>query len=390
MNSLDRIKKAHISIMRHKTFCAFSGIVAMGKVEVSDTCPTAYTNGYDVTYGDKFVQGLSDPELRFVVMHEALHKAYRHLSVWKALWDQDRKRTNIAADHFVNLALADTDAGEGFITMPSIGIKPNPAYRGLSVRQIFALLEAEDDDPDGQDGQDGQAGDGSGFDDHGFGDASQASAEEQTKQAEEVQRALRQGESLARTRGKGKGSGSLMADILAPKIDWRQQLREFVQDTCRGSDEATWARPNRRFIGDDVYLPSTISETIGELAVIIDTSGSCFTGTVISAFASELAAIVDRVRPEKVRVLYVDDHLHGEQTFTDGQFNVTQLKVQGGGGTDLRIGFDHIRAQKYQPQAVIVFTDGYTPFPHSIQCPTLWVMTSSVTAPVGQTLRIEV
>ena len=385
MNSLDRIKKAHIAIMRHKTFGAFSGVVATGKVTVDDKCQTAYTNGWDVTYGDKFVQSLSDPELRFVVLHEALHKSYRHLHVWKQLWSQDQRRTNIAADHFVNLGLVDTDNGEGFIVCPKIGIQPNPEYRGLSVKQIFDRLKDEQDD-DGQGGD----GEGSGFDEHDFDGASQASAEEQAKQAEEIQRALRQGESVARARGKGKGSGSLMADILKPKVDWRAQLREFVQETCAGRDDSTWAKPNRRFVGDDVYMPSMISEKIGELVVIFDTSGSCFSGTVISAFASELAAIVEQVKPEKVRTLYVDDHVHGEQVFEDGTFAVAQLQVKGGGGTDLRLGFDHITEKRYTPQAVIVFTDGYTPFPASIPCPTLWVMTENITAPVGRTLRIEV
>lgn len=385
MNTLDRLKRASIAIMRHKTFCAFSGVVAAGKVEVSDTCPTAYTNGYDVTYGDKFVQTLTDPELRFVVLHESLHKAYRHLNVWKPLWDIDKRRTNIAADHFVNLALYTADNGEGFIACPSIGIQPNPEYRGLSVRQIFDRLKDEQDqDPQGGNGE------GEGFDNHDFDGASQASAEEQAKQAEEVQQALRQGEAVARARGKGKGSGSLMADILAPKVDWRAQLREFVRETCTGRDESSWAKPNRRFIGDDVYLPSMISERIGELCVIMDTSGSCFSGTVITAFASELAAIVEQVRPEKVRVLYVDDHVHGEQEFTDGTFAITQLQVKGGGGTDLRLGFDHINEKRYIPQAVIVLTDGYTPFPAAIPCPTLWVMTENVTAPIGRTIHISV
>jgi len=379
MNSLDRIKRAHIAIMRHAKFCAFSGVVACGKVEVDPNLPTACTNGYDVTYGDKFVQSLTDPELRFVVLHESVHKSYRHLTVWKQLWEQDKQRTNIAADHFVNLALSDMDGGEGFIVMPKIGIQPNPEYRGLSVRQIFDKLEDEQDDPPPN----------SGLDEHDFDGASQPSPAEQEAQAEEIQRALRQGESVARARGKGKGSGSLMADILRPKVDWRQQLREFVQETCAGKDESTWSKPNRRFVGEDVYMPSMISEKMGELVVVLDTSGSCFTGSVISAFASELAAIVSQVRPDKVRVLYVDDHLHGEQVFDDGQFAITQLKVQGGGGTDLTIGFDHVYTKGYKPQAIVVFTDLYTPFPKSIPCPTLWCSTTNLTAPIGQTIHIN-
>lgn len=386
MNSLDRIKRAHIAIMRHPTFCAFSGVVACGKVEVSTDCPTAYTDGFNVTYGDAFVQSLTDAELRFVVLHESVHKSYHHLTVWKDLWTKDKRRTNVAADHFVNLALSDADGGAGFITMPKIGIQPNPEYRGKSVKQIYDLLPDDDEDEDDADNPDGDGG----FDQHDFEKAGQPNAAEQQAQAEEIQRALRQGESVARARGKGKGSGSLMADILKPKVDWRAQLREFVQETCAGRDESTWAKPNRRFVGEGVYLPSMISEKMGELVVIFDTSGSCFMPGTVTAFASELAAIVEQVRPDKVRTLYVDDHVHGEQVFEDGQFAVTQLQVRGGGGTDLRLGFDYINEKRYTPQAVIVFTDMYTPFGSAPAYPVLWVSTTDLKAPWGQTTHIEV
>jgi hypothetical protein len=164
MNAQDRIKKAHISIMRHKVFCAFSGVLACGKVEVNDTTPTACTNGWDVSYGTQFVDSLDDAELRFVVLHETIHKSYQHLNVWRNLWDENKQLANIACDHFVNLALVDTDNGEGFLKMPKVGIQPEPQFRGWSVKQIYDHLKQEQDEDDEQQGQ----GDGSGLDDHDF------------------------------------------------------------------------------------------------------------------------------------------------------------------------------------------------------------------------------
>lgn len=390
MNTLDRIKKAHISIMRHDKFCAFSGIVACGKVAVREDVPTAYTNGWDVTYGEAFAQSLTEPELRFVVLHEALHKAYRHLTTWRALWDKNPKLTNIAADHFVNLALVDTDNGGGFITMPKIGIQPEPRFRGKSVQEIFNILLNEQNNQDSQDGEGEGNGSGDGIDEHDFEGASQQTAEESQQQAEEIQRALRQGEIVAKRRGQGKGASSaLIGDLLAPKLDWRQLLRDFVQETCSGRDESTWSRPNRRYIGNDIYMPSMQSTTMGELAVVIDTSGSCFSGSVITSFVSELASIIESVRPERVRVLYCDAAVHGEQVFDDGKFSVTQLKVKGGGGTDLTTAFEYIRAKRYQPQAAIVFTDGETPYGTAPGYPVLWAMTGSITAPYGTTIKLD-
>ena len=106
---------------------------------------------------------------------------------------------------------------------------------------------------------------------------------------------------------------------------------------------------------------------------------------------SELAAIVERVRPSKVRVLYVDWAVHGEQVFEDGQFAVSSLQPAGGGGTDLTKAFDYVKEKRYEPQAMIVFTDCETPFGTAPEYPVLWAVTSKrISAPHGRTVHIDV
>jgi len=148
MEALDRIRKAHIKIMQHKKACVYAGVLACGKVEVTTDIPTAATNGWDVKYNPEFVKKFlsTDEELRFVVLHEATHKAYRHLHTWQDLHEEDPHLANVAADYFVNGALMDMDDGEGFIKMPSVGIKPEPRYRGWSVKQIFEDLKQQQEE----------------------------------------------------------------------------------------------------------------------------------------------------------------------------------------------------------------------------------------------------
>lgn len=154
MNAMDRIKKAKIAIMRHKTWCAFSGVIACGDITIDNKTPTACTDGFNVRFGEKFVDSITDPELRLVLLHEGLHKAYKHLHVWKGLWSENAKLANVAMDHFVNLSLIDTDSGEKFITMPSIGIPPEPQFRGWSVKQIYDHIKQEQQDQDQDQDQD--------------------------------------------------------------------------------------------------------------------------------------------------------------------------------------------------------------------------------------------
>lgn len=391
MNAEDRVKKAHIAIMQHKVFCGYSGVLACGKVKFTDALPTAATDGWNVIYNPEFINTelATDPELRFVVLHEATHKAYRHLHVWRGLHEENAQLANIAADHFVNLALMDADKGQGFIQMPKVGIKPEPKYRGWSVAQIFNDLKQKQ--KDGKGGGEGEQG----MDEHEWGaahgDETKDPAEAQ-RRADEIQRALRQGEML-RKKLAGKGAGAedgIFGDLLAPNVDWRKVLREFIQETCQGRDESSWRRPNRRYMSQDLYMPSMLGVTMTSLVVGIDTSGSVFGGDVMTRFVSELTTIIEQVKPAKVHVIYWDSQVAGHQTFDDGQFAVQDLKVKGGGGTDGSVLFDYLREKAISPQAIVQFTDGYVGNWGQTNVPTLWCITSDVSAPFGTTIHLDV
>ncbi|MFM7008065.1 MAG: DUF2201 family putative metallopeptidase [Betaproteobacteria bacterium] len=392
MNVADRIKKAHIAIMQHKKFCAYSGVLACGKVTVDESVPTAATDGWNVRYNPKFIEEnmSTDPELRFLVLHEATHKAYRHMATWKALHEENPQLANIAADFFVNLHLQDTDGGDGFIKMPKLGVPPEPKYRGWSVAMIYADLKQQMDEQE----QDGSgSGEGDGMDDHDWdGNEANGDPAKEQAQANEIQRAIRQGE-IMRKKLAGKGAGAedgIFGDLLAPAIDWKKVLREFITETCAGRDESSWRKPNRRYIGMDIYMPSMVGTTMTELVIGFDTSGSIFGGNEMTRFVSEIKTIVEDVKPSKVHVIYWDTAVAGHQTFEDGQFAVQALKVKGGGGTDGSVLFDYLRKENINPQAIVQFTDGYVGDWGRTDVPTLWAVTSDLQAPFGTTIKVDV
>ncbi len=391
MNVADRIKKAHISIMQHRKFCAYSGVLACGKVTVDDSVPTAATDGWNVRYNPKFIEEnmATDPELRFLVLHEATHKAYRHLTTWRKLHEENAMLANVAADHFVNLHLQDTDDGEGFIKMPKLGIQPEPKYRGWSVGMIYQDLKKQMDEQGGQ-----GSGEGEGMDDHDWdgNDANGDPAKEQ-EQANEIQRAIRQGE-IMRKKLAGKGAGNsdgVFGDLMAPKINWRQLLREFVTEYCAGRDESSWRKPNRRYLSQDIYMPTMVGTTITRLVVGIDTSGSVFNSPEMDQFASELRKIVEDVSPRMIDVVYWDTEVAGHQTFEDGQFAIQDLKPKGGGGTDGSVLFKYLAEKQIRPDAIVQLTDGYVGDWGSTDIPTLWgITTNGISAPFGTSVHIEV
>jgi len=388
MNQLERIRRQHVKIMHHKMWCVMGPVVAMGRTEVRDDIPTACTDGVNKIYGEKFVAKLTDEELRFVILHEATHVAYTQLDVWRHLFEEDRKLANVAADLFVNLSLVDTDAGEGFIRMPEVGIPPDDKYRGWSVGKIYEDLKQNPPPDKGGNG----SGDGQGFDEHDTSGAEGRSSSESQALVDEVGRLLRQGEIVRQQRsrdGAGKTPGVIDA-LLNPKVNWREALRDFIQELCGGREESSWRKVNRRYISNDVLMPSMVGYRMGELVVAIDTSGSCFGTGIMTRFVSELAGVIEQVNPERVRVLYWDTAVSGDQVFENGQFAVANVKPTGGGGTRVDVVFDYLREKRISPQAVVVLTDGDVGNEWGrSDWPTLWAVLGKNRAPYGVTLNIE-
>jgi predicted metal-dependent peptidase len=397
-----RLKKAHITLMRNPKFALWSGIFMVGKCEVvaDSVCPTAMTNGRDVYYGQSFVDGLDERELHFVVLHEAMHKALRQLSVWRKLFEENARLANIATDHVINLMIMSFDPEEALVTLPKkngeVFVLYDPKYKGMNTKQVYDLLKQEKKNggDGGVPGGEGEGGGGS-FDFHDWEGAKELSSEEKKELDRELDQAIRQGEALHKKLN-GKGAGNMsreLGDLLAPQINWKDQLREFVKATCSAKDTSTWARPNRRYISQGIYMPSWQGETIGRVVVGVDTSGSIGVKE-LNTFLSEVKAICEEVRPAFVDLIYWDSRVAGHETYEASELEglVTSTKPKGGGGTDVNALFVYVKKElPVLPEACIVLTDGYTPFPSEVPpYPVLWVVTtSSIVPPFGKCIHIE-
>lgn len=368
-----RLQKTHVRIMGHQSTMAFSGLIMVGTSEVRDDIPTAMTNGRDVMYGREFISSLTDQELAGVVLHENLHKVYQHAYLWKHLWQENAKLANQAADYVINVEIKDLEKQyPAFIKLPECGLY-DKRFRGMDTGEVYRILKEE-----------GGAGEG-GFDEHSFDELTE---EEKAEVQSEVDQALRQGALMA---GKMGGDESrLIGELTAPKIDWREQLREFMSAVSQGHDDSTWRRPNRRWLGEDLCMPSSVSESMGCLVVGIDTSGSV-TGELVSNFLSEVIGICQNVLPETLHLIECDATIQAHTVYDQTTLDSIQSKktLSGGGGTDMREIFKLVATNNLKPEAIIVLSDGLTPYPDTLEYPTLWAITEKhITAPVGTTLHL--
>ena len=404
-----RIAKAYVAITSKDRYMPLAGVLSIGNKTVSDDIPTACTNGRDELYGRAFVDSLTDAELRFLILHECYHKMYRHLTTWKHLHDKNHTLANMSCDYNLNGKLVDENKDDGFATMPRdadgkyMGLFDEKFREGngwMDTAKIFSILDDDDDGDDEGEGGNESGGDDpqgtscaqpKGFDEHDWEGANKLSDEETKELEKDIDIAIRQGSMAA---GKLGSNGNRNFDeLMQPQVDWREVLREFIQTTCTGSDYSTWKRPNRRYIGAGVYMPSGISERIDELVIAIDTSGS-ISDTAVALFLSEVQSICTTVKPEKVRVLYWGHEVVGDEVYELNELDtlVKSTKVRGGGGTDVECVTAYMDEHKISPQAAIILTDGYL-FGDwgKWVCPTLWCVldNKSATPDTGKVVHIQ-
>jgi len=400
-----RVQKAKVSLMRNPKFALLSGILMVGRTSVVEDLPTACTNGRDDKFGREFVKELSDPELNFVVAHEAAHKMYRHLTTWTRLHDENPRLANAACDYVINLMLKDLDPTGNVIMMPRFKDGPmkgkpmgliDDQYRGMNSKQVFDLLKQKQEE-DGEGGGDGSGdGEGDGFDEHDWDGAKEMTAEDKKQLARDIDQAIRQGQ-MAQQKIAGNGAGGLdreLAELMEPKVDWREVLREFVKSTCRAKDASSWRRVNRRFLSAGMYMPSMIGERVGHLVVAVDTSGSVG-GKELQEFLSEVKGIAEEVRPEKVDLLYWDSEVAGHEEYSEADVPniVSSTRPKGGGGTSPSCISTYLQEKKMSPECVIVLTDGYVggDWGSNWTAPVLWVIVggNKDVSPIGKTVHVK-
>ena len=421
-----RLKKAHIALMKHHETALYSGVMLMGKSEVSEEMFTAYTDGVNKKYSKPFLETIiSEPKLRGLVLHENLHVALKQIPRGKDMWKEDAKISNMAADFVVNDIIKNitgkvAGSNEQLVELPD-GALYDPFFHNWNMREVYNYIRKEnpqrqkpqsggssnggqEEDSDSSPSSSGKQDNiikangreydmGSNFDEHDWESYVEGLSDEERKElGDKIDRALREGGMLA-----GRMGGKMprqISDLLEPKVDWRDALREFVSSTMKGNDEYTWRKMNKRHLANDYYLPSMENETIGEVVVAIDTSGSIGTKE-LTEFATELASIVDIVSPEAVRVIWWDYDVHGEQYFKPDQYSniASLLKPVGGGGTRVSSVNHYINENKINAECVIVFTDGYVEnnIEWTISSPTLWMITENkdLDVPTGKKVMVN-
>tara|TARA_R110001606_G_scaffold373498_1_gene530887 strand:- start:180 stop:1367 length:1188 start_codon:yes stop_codon:yes gene_type:complete len=393
METQRRFKAVKIGLMRSEQFVELSPIMMLGKTTFSEDIPTACTDGRNEIYGLAFIESLDDKELGFLICHENMHKAARHLTIYNKLHAIDAQLTNIACDYWINGKLIKADPHSNLIAMPrkngeNIGCH-DIRFDGMTVKSIFYILKQEQEDGSGS-----GSGSGEEMDEHDWDSAAQLSSEEQQKLEGDIKQAIMQGKEAAKRMGVGSGNTTLgLQDLIKVKVSWVDQLWEYARATCKNKEISTWRRPNRRFLHEGIYMPTLEGQSLREVVFAPDASGSMTYKNRLTRVVSVVKEIVRALNIDKVHVIYWDGEVGAHETYTTSQFSNFEVNTKpiGGGGTTPSCVPKYLKEHNINPELTLMLTDGEVADWGEWKCPVLWgiINSTKITAPMGKTVYID-
>ena len=368
------------------------------KFQPSDSIGTLATNGTHLYYDEKFVESLTILELIGGIAHEIMHCIFNHVELPTGY---DDKLWNIACDLVINALLRQW----GFI-LPDIVIFEFQGVHGsgknaVQVYQELLQKVGTQPQPPRQPGNPDEGyptpGDNEepknsddiipvGIDDKGNPIDDYRTREEITEDWKmAVASATEEAKKIGAMPG---GLEELVQTLLEPKVNWVAAMRNwFIKDNTKRN----WNVFQKRWFGNEVYLPKKRNKKLSNGIFVMDSSGSMTTDQ-LEECGSEMSAVLRELRPDSVLFLDADTRVRSERTYTQKDLPINELKVHGRGGTNFRHTFQYIEELDCQPGWLVYFTDldvGASSFEFQPNYPVLWVCNDRTkTAPWGKVVYI--
>lgn len=150
--------------------------------------------------------------------------------------------------------------------------------------------------------------------------------------------------------------------ILEPKVDWRKVLRSVVRHAMAdiaGMVDYSYNRPSRRQSSVPQVVLPTLRQPVPNIAVVVDTSGSMSNEDLATVLGEINGVLKQCGQKNGVEAIVCDAAVHSARRV----FKAEQIIIEGRGGTDMRLGIEAAARRPLKPHAIIVLTDGETPWP---------------------------
>lgn len=370
-----KISRSNVRLMvdkQKKGWGFYASILFKMPMIAKDDVQTMATDGKSIFYNPEWSNSLTDEEMDFVRCHEGMHRVLRHHLRLKG---RDSELWNIATDYAINSILKKSG-----MTMPKDGLYSRE-YEGMSAEKIYKILEKENSDTRPQPCNWGQVKSG----------GKEMTEEEIKAEENKIRAEITMGVQQSRNIGELPSDiKQIITEMERSQVDWSSVIRRVV-----GGDQPedyTYRRPSRRALHCwNVYNPSTLKSSCGDVAVWVDTSGSVSDKEKQHALG-ELNAIAEDMQPNSVTIFYGDANVQNIERYERGD-TIECLNSKGGGGTDPMPIFKYIEDNNVNVDSMVCITDmEFHNFPSHVDYPLLWVSTNlrAKKPPIGEITFINV
>lgn len=423
----DYARKLLLSRMRILSSHSFYGLLlSHTRFSLDELCSTAYTDGRKIAFNPDFLEGLTEEQTDFVLMHEILHIVLQHCMRSE---DRDAEAFNIACDIVVNSNILKSFDGD----LRKISLNTGPLMHRTplgdeghlyTAEEVYDMLLDKQKSGSGKGAGNGTKGSNSNQNDSKEQKSSQQSSANQNSNSSQAQNQQSQSntngksgtdsQSAATENKKGYGRGSYyvfddhshwekgedkeLSDAWAKyfedackvvsiedpsnkrgllpafaerilkergkaQTNWREVLCSFVQEEI---NDYSFNPPDRRFSDSDFMLPdlNEAEDTVKNILFMIDTSGSMSNKMITQAFDEVRGAIEQFGGKLEGYLGFFDGAVIEPKAFS----TIDELEIirpYGGGGTRFDIIFKYVSEEMNDPYptSIVILTDGYAPFP---------------------------
>ena len=369
------LDRAMADVFSHANSAFISSLMCGMEIMFSEDVPFACTAGKWMWLNPTFFQGLPRESRKSLIVHELNHPARLHAIRCDT---RDHKTWNAAGDYIINSNMMKD--GFTFVGL-EFGLF-NMDYVDLSEEEVYELLMKQNQ-------QNPSNGGGSPNPMQDLIIDPAMAQELAVEVMNNVGKAVMAAD-LAKQAGTVPGAvRETIKAAYAAEIPWEEHVREFMTEL--GSRHYSMRRPRRRYISQDLYLPSLVKQRdkLANLMFYLDVSGSV-TDNQVARFLSECRYVKERFQPDKLTIVLFDVKIQKEIVIEKNQ-SMEEIEIVGRCGTSLVCVREHM--QQNRPTAAIIFSDlECTPMQKpDVTIPTLWIVMSNLHAeiPFGKAVHIK-
>lgn len=307
---------------------------------------TPTRTGFKLIYNKQFVENITEPEVRFVLLHEIFHCFNFHLSRLKKY---DRNISNYAMDMIVNYQVNNIkyQVNEEIVQPENLILLPTEYNGPIVFESIYEwLVNNKNENQKNYETQQmfQKMEDGEYFDDHFDGDIEDIDIDE-------IQHNIIKIHTDIVNQNKGDIPGmmkKIIQEIKKRKENPVDRLKGLMSDMAYSSKKKTFRKLNRKGIPG---FKGT-KKTGMAFNCIADVSGS-----MRNVLKDAIGVVTNSIFT--MNLIKVDAEVKNHEVFAKAS-DLKKLEFEGGGGTILQPGIDYVTKNKtLRKNGTIIVTDGF-------------------------------